>query len=112
MISTIEIRGVFMKKPVDFLCIAAAVCMLMFVSTAYSQTGTEGRNPGELVMKACSACHDTGKVCTALGKKNRDAWLAAVNRMVKKGAAVDQADVPLVADYLAGLTSGSKPVSK
>ncbi len=101
-----------MKKPVVFLGIAAAVCMLMFVSTAYSQAGTGGRNPGELVMKACSACHDTGKVCTALGKKNRDTWLTVVTRMVKKGAAVDQVDITLVADYLAGLTSGSKPVCK
>jgi hypothetical protein len=32
--------------------------------------------------------------------------------MVRKGAAVDQADIPLVADYLAGLEPGSKPVCK
>jgi cytochrome c5 len=101
-----------MKKPVVFLGIAAAVCMLMFVSTAYSQAGSERKNPEELVMKACSACHDTGKVCSALGKKDRDAWLTVVTRMVKKGAAVDQADIPLVAEYLAGLKSGSKPVCK
>ena len=85
---------------------------LALVSTAYSTAGAEQKNPGDIVMKACSACHDTGKVCKYLGKKDSGEWLKLVNRMVEKGAAVDKVDITLVADYLAGLAPGSKPVCK
>ncbi len=85
---------------------------LVFISSPYSYAGAEQKAPGDIVMKACSACHDTGKVCKSLGKKDNEAWLKVVNRMVQKGAAVEKADIPLVTDYLSGLTPGSKPVCK
>ncbi len=86
--------------------------LLALITTPYSYAGADQKNPGDIVMKACSACHDTGKVCNGLGKKNSEAWLKTIDRMVKKGAAVDKTDIPLVVDYLAGLAPGSKPVCK
>jgi hypothetical protein len=102
-----------MKKAFGiFVGLLVITGLIVLVSAPYSSAVSEQKNPADIVMKACSACHDTGKVCKNLGKKDKDAWLKAVNGMVRKGAAVDQTDIPLVADYLAGLEPGSKPVCK
>lgn len=92
--------------------IAAVIALIVMVSASVLPAGTEGKTPEEIVMKACSACHDTGKVCKNLGTKDKEAWLKAVNAMVKKGAAVDAPDIPVVAEYLTGLKADSKPVCK
>jgi hypothetical protein len=102
-----------MKKAFGILIgLLVITSLIVLVSAPCSSAGSEQKDPADIVMKACSACHDTGKVCKYLGKKDKEAWLKVVNRMVRKGAAVDQADIPLVADYLAGLEPGSKPVCK
>ncbi|MCK7515395.1 MAG: hypothetical protein MZV70_73035 [Desulfobacterales bacterium] len=46
--------------------------------------GPSRKIPPDIAAKACSACHDTGKVCKYLGKKDKEAWLKVVNGMVSK----------------------------
>ncbi|HNY65070.1 MAG TPA: hypothetical protein PKM41_06495 [Deltaproteobacteria bacterium] len=67
-------------------------------------------SPSEIVMSACTACHDARKVCDNIGKKDRKAWQATVTRMVDKGADVSKENIPVIAEYLASLEPGSAPV--
>ncbi len=95
---------------------AALVAAVLFTasglcSCAKPQPGSGG-DPSGIVMAACGRCHDTGRVCEALGKKDRDAWGVTVERMVGKGAAVPKDGVPAVVEYLASLKPGSPPVCK
>ncbi len=94
-----------------FFGIAAAMCVVIAAS-AWIRADTPPSNPEETVMSACSACHDTGKVCKALGSRNLEAWTKTVQRMVGKGAKVPSGDIPAVSSYLAGLKRGSRPVCK
>jgi hypothetical protein len=69
-------------------------------------------DPGTMVMTACTACHDTQRICDALGKKDKDTWAQTVNRMAGKGAALDTDSTPQVVDFLASLKAGSQPICK
>jgi hypothetical protein len=69
-------------------------------------------DPGNRVMTACTACHDTQRICNALGKKDKYTWAQTVNRMVGKGAALDKDSVPQVVDFLTSLKAGSQPICK
>jgi len=39
-------------------------------------------------------------------------WTQTIEKMVSRGAAVAPEDIPAMAEYLAGLESGSQPVCK
>jgi mono/diheme cytochrome c family protein len=56
-----------------------------------------------LAGKVCSACHGMGKVESAYGAKDKDAWTATVDRMLaKKGApAVSAEERAAIIDWLA-----------
>jgi hypothetical protein len=70
-------------------------------------------DPGSNMVKtACTACHDTQRICDALGNKDKDAWVRTVNRMAGKGAAIDKNSVPQVVDFLSSLKPGSQPICK
>ena len=51
-----------------------------------------------LVTTNCSGCHNLDRVRNKVG--DRDAWTATVNGMRKRGAALTDEQVPLVAEYL------------
>lgn len=69
-------------------------------------------DPQSLVMTACTACHDTQRICNALGKKDKDAWTQTVTRMVGKGAAIDKGSIAEVVDFLSSLKPGTPPICK
>jgi len=52
-----------------------------------------------LVEERCTKCHDLGRVERA--KKTEEEWQATVERMVGKGAQLNQAEQELVIKYLA-----------
>jgi len=103
-----------MRRPLSALGMGCAVliCTLLAVPDAYPAGPGKAGNPGEVVMASCGACHSLGKVCKNLGAKDKEAWSRTVAGMVKKGARVEQQDMGPVAEYLAGLKPGSKPVCK
>ena len=51
-----------------------------------------------LVEERCTSCHDLGSVERA--KKTEEEWKATVERMVRKGAQLSQAEQELVIQYL------------
>ena len=52
-----------------------------------------------LVQERCTQCHDLGRVERA--NKSEEEWKASVERMVGKGAQLNQAEQELVIQYLA-----------
>jgi len=52
-----------------------------------------------MVEERCTKCHDLGRVERA--KKTEEEWKATVERMVGKGAELNQAEQELVIKYLA-----------
>lgn len=56
-------------------------------------------NGETLVEERCTKCHDLGRVERA--KKTEEEWQATVERMVGKGAQLNQAEQELVIKYLA-----------
>jgi cytochrome c5 len=63
--------------------------------------GAEAEPPsGEALLNArCTACHNLDRVRKK--KATRDGWAETVDRMVKKGAALDDAEHEAVVDHLA-----------
>lgn len=97
--------------PAVALLTAAFIAGAAYVSDAQSAASDQAKSPDQIVMSSCTACHGIDRVCKNLGQDSA-AWSKLVTGMVKKGARVDQQDIPRVADYLAGLKPGSKPVCK
>jgi hypothetical protein len=70
------------------------------VPTAEPGGGTPVTLDGKaLLEERCTKCHDLGRVEQA--KKTEEEWKANVERMVSKGAELDQAEQELVIQYLA-----------
>lgn len=115
-ITICRLRGAFMNKGLGVVFLAAFVffiytCLCGFSSCTNTSSQPKGE-PGNMVMTACTACHDTQRICDALGKKDKDAWAQTVDRMVGKGAALDKDSIPQVVDFLASLKAGSQPICK
>lgn len=84
-----------------------------FATAAFPDTSAGAKkNPEEIVMNSCASCHGLDVTCTRLGKKDKARWERMIYGMAQRGAKIDQADIPVVAEYLAGLKAGSKPVCK
>jgi len=81
-----------------------AACGSARVETAVPTTEQEEATPvtldgKSLLEERCTRCHDLGRVERA--KKTEEEWKATVDRMVGKGAQLDQAEQTLVIRYLA-----------
>lgn len=55
----------------------------------------------ELMLAACTRCHDLKGVPAFKGYWTRQQWLAMIETMVKHGAPLSEAQAAQVADYLA-----------
>ncbi len=42
----------------------------------------------EILNAHCIICHDNGRVCERLGRKNKERWHETVDRMIRRGAAL------------------------
>lgn len=100
----------FLKAVPSTACIFVLV-VLSICACEKTQAGQKG-DPAGTVMNKCSVCHNTERICEDLGKMDRKAWEKTIKRMIGHGADVTPQDVPAVADYLAGLKPGTKPVCK
>lgn len=104
-----------MRKSFAMLCVLLIVGMYFFMTGFSSCTKPKLQSNGDTsstIMSTCTACHDTQRICNAMGIKDKDAWNQTVTRMVGKGAALNTDDIPKVVDFLAGLKPGSPPICK
>src|SRR5262245_22916104 len=67
------------------------------VPAAPAPTGPDAEATN-LVTRACGSCHSLDRVKNKTGDK--DAWNSTVTRMMDKGAALTDQQVPLVVDFL------------
>ncbi len=77
------------------LC-AVALCVS---TSAFAQDPFPPGEGRELVAQHCAQCHAPDVV--SYSRKSREDWAATVMTMIGMGAAVPDADVPKVVDYLA-----------
>lgn len=78
-----------------------------------AQTGEQtpaSQETGELILQKCSVCHDTGRICASLGRKDLAQWQHTVVRMHGKGAKIGAEQVTVVAQYLTTTSPGTTPV--
>ena len=104
-----------MKKFLGILLVLVFIASVFLLLSGYSSCARSQQpkdDPQSLVMKTCTVCHDTQRICDALGKKDKDAWTQTVTRMKSNGASVDQDTIPVVVDFLSGLAPGSPPICK
>jgi mono/diheme cytochrome c family protein len=67
---------------------------------AGAETGAEAEAPGKVLLETrCTTCHDIGRVRKE--KAARAGWEKIVDRMVGKGAKLDDAEREAVVEYLA-----------
>ena len=108
-------RGVLMRMSPGFLCVLVIIAFVLLLLSGYSSCARSQQpkdDPQSFVMKTCTACHNTQRICHALSKKGRDAWTQTVTKMKSNGAAVDQDTIPVVVNFLSGLAPGSPPICK
>lgn len=66
----------------------------------------------QLTLNKCGSCHGVNKLCRHLARRDAAAWTKTVDRMIKKGAKVNDQEKKTLAEYLAGLKAGAKPICK
>jgi mono/diheme cytochrome c family protein len=66
----------------------------------------------QLTLNKCGSCHGVDKFCKHLGKKDAASWTKTVDAMIKKGAKINDQEKKTIAEYLAGLKAGAKPICK
>jgi len=79
-----------------------AFVLTMFALTSASFAGGASELPEgsgkQLVEAACTSCHSLEMITNKSWRKEK--WMASVQAMVERGAAVSKAEIPRVADYL------------
>ena len=63
---------------------------------------------GSLLQQRCTVCHTLDRVYTAVAVKDSTAWDATVDRMIGKGAQIDQIEKETLLDYLVSLGEESE----
>jgi cytochrome c5 len=82
-----------------FLSVTTAV--LAFGSTQNDKTEKEKEPEGKIILdKACTVCHDLKEVEKFKGFYKREDWQDVVTTMIKYGADVKEAQVPVLVEYL------------
>lgn len=84
---------------VVLLVVLAAACSAKEEASPGGEGAPEGLDGQALVEERCSVCHDLKQVEQA--KKTPEEWKANVERMVDKGAKLDDAEQQLAIDHLA-----------
>ncbi len=99
-----------MKLGIRMIAAVLAMAAALFTVSCSPSAGLSGM--GDKVVNSCSSCHALDKVCEKLGQKDMDAWSRTVFGMKQRGAKVEDKDITVMAEYLAGLKPGSEPVCK
>lgn len=82
-----------------FLVIGALTAAFPVIASAQAPAGLPPGPGHDLVETACAACHAPDIV--AQQARTKAEWSEVVDQMVGRGAAVSEADYPIVVEYLA-----------
>ncbi|MBU1001217.1 MAG: hypothetical protein KKE73_01710 [Proteobacteria bacterium] len=92
------------------LCVLCVSGLALFSAPIADGAEAVANDGAALVMNSCTLCHDTQRVCKALGNKGKDGWDITVTKMIFKGAPVDHEQKQVIVDWLWNLPAGSPPV--
>ena len=91
--------GKWTRGPVKAACILG-LALASLAGTASAQTPNFPDGPGKAeTQAACGACHGLTQV--AVAKHTKEEWDNIVTDMIGRGAAIMEADIPVIAGYLA-----------
>ena len=83
------------------MSLLVAACSREDETTAPSRSGGVGTLDGKALVRArCTGCHTTDRIDRA--NPGRAGWERIVDRMIRTGARLDDAERKAVIDYLAG----------
>lgn len=84
--------------------------MLSVVALAFGLVAGAADTPSgqELATGRCTKCHNLGRVCRKLTTYDQEGWTTNVDRMVRKGAKVGEAEKAILISYLASLEDRSQ----
>lgn len=78
------------------------IFVLLVVLAAVALTACGGSPDGEALLDSrCNACHDLDRIISA--SKGRDEWETTVDRMITRGAVLDDAERETLIEYLADI---------
>ena len=89
----------WMVVSIIFLVMMVVSCAPEEVSTPEATTEIEAPAGKAIVETVCTGCHSLNKITTA--SYDKDGWQKTVERMISKGAELDNNQKELVIDYLA-----------
>lgn len=103
-----------LKECVFFPAVAIGLFVILFggLIVLFDAEARQQADPHNIVMTKCTECHSTKRICDNLDKKDREEWTETIYKMVSNGADVAEQDIPAIAEYLADLEPGSKPVCR
>lgn len=78
------------------LIVLSAISMLAFAASAIAAPVLDG---AKILDERCKSCHVSARA--KMLKKNKGEWEAVVNRMVVKGAKLNEPEKKALVDYLA-----------
>lgn len=93
-----------MKKQIVAVSAAvffAAVCVPAIFSA--EEKAAQKEDIASLIKGKCLVCHDIKRTCSEIGEADAEEWKKIVDRMVERGAKLDEAEAKKVTEYLSGL---------
>jgi len=97
-----------MKKQIVTLSLVFITCLCFSLASAEDKTEKKEDYPA-LIKANCVKCHDVGRVCSEIGKEDKEGWKKIVERMVQRGAKLNEAEQKGMIEYIGGLKD-AKPL--
>jgi cytochrome c5 len=93
--------------------IYALLSAILLFAWAFAPTPSPAAdNCGLILNTKCNMCHNHGRICRKLGKKDKSQWQKTIKRMVRHGAPLNQDEQKELALCLANKTEGVKNTCK
>jgi cytochrome c5 len=81
--------------------ISIAAISISFGLVLRAEQSTPPQEPGEkILLRACTVCHATSEITKFKGYYSRDQWADVVRTMRGDGASLQDAEVPILVDYI------------
>ncbi len=91
---------------------AIIIFISLFLTTGYAFISQAAGNCAYILNTKCTACHNLGRICRKLEKKNKPKWLTTVKRMVRHGAPLSKDEVKELVTCLTEQNASVKDVCK
>lgn len=88
------------KSPALLVGLTALAAASVFAHTPTAPAGPAPTDPQTLLVQRCSVCHSLDRVTAAVGKQDSAWWTSTVERMISKGAKLDEVQKATVLKYL------------